>query len=509
MRRTAPVLRWRSHRTGNVVANSPGCARRSKVVRRWIGKEFGWAHEDYRGAVGIAKAALALDHRVLPPHAGIKQPLESLTGESSPICTLEQPSPWLKPGDHPRRAGVSAFGFGGTNSHAVLEQVDGEPSGPLGAEEWPCELFLFRGRDDDELRTRMSAVRSSIESGAKPTMRDLARALAQEFEGTPRGSGLAIAAGDLKELSNSLAKALDSLRSGRFASMREFQFGRPDDVANGRVALLFPGQGAQYPNMGREPALYLAPIREALELADAELQLQYERRLSSFVFPSAAFEIGAENRQRQDLAHTHRAQPAIGALSIGFLELLERLGVNADMTAGHSYGELTALHAAGALGRKALLHASELRGRVMSERCEDGGMLSVQAQHEVVESALADIDGVVIANHNGPRQTVISGDIEALERARAKLAKANVQTTKLPVSGAFHSPLMAAALAPWSAGVDALDFREPRIPVYGNRDETLPFESLRDSGAPQIHFQAQSSLSPKSATCTRMEPACS
>src|SRR5262249_1308490 len=138
------------------------------------------------------------------------------------------------------------------------------------------------------------------------------------------------------------------------------------------IAFLFPGQGSQYPGMGQEAALYLGAGRDVLERADAEFDPGDGGRLSRFLFPPTAFGEEAAEHQRRELADTRRAQPALGALSAGLLALLEELGVRPDMAAGHSYGELVALCAAGALSPRTLFRISSLRGRVMGE-CRESG----------------------------------------------------------------------------------------------------------------------------------------
>lgn len=425
------------------------------------------------GAVGIAKAALALYHRVLPPQGGIDEPTEPLTEPASPIYTVDRPHPWLASGGRPRRAGVSAFGFGGTNSHLVLEEAEEHGNAPLGAEVWPCELLLFAGRTLDDLSARLVVVRDAITRGCEPRLADLALALAQEAEQAPPGPRLAIVAANLKELAELIAVGEKTLRSEAATDTTpQIMFARHARPEAGRTAFLFPGQGSQYLNMGWEPTLYFEELRAGFESADGSLSGRSDRMLSHYIFVPTAFNTADNDRQKQALNSTDRAQPAIGALSVGYLDLLERLGVCPDMLGGHSYGELTALHAAGVISRQAFFRLSEARGRAMSQCCGNGGMASIAASREQVAALVADLPDVVIANHNGPMQTVISGTSEGLAAALAHCAAAGWPATPLPVSGAFHSPLMAPALESWAIALEGFELREPQRPVYGNSNGT-------------------------------------
>src|SRR5262249_36620202 len=153
---------------------------------------------------GLAKAALALYHRSIPPHGGITEPLDCLAAKSARIYSTDHARPWLSFG-RPRRAAVSAFGFGGANTHVVLEEAPPLSAAPLGADRWPCELFLFGGSDRPALLDRLRHVRSALESGAQLKLRELALSLAQEFEQSRPAASVAVVAGDTGKLLDVLA----------------------------------------------------------------------------------------------------------------------------------------------------------------------------------------------------------------------------------------------------------------------------------------------------------------
>jgi malonyl CoA-acyl carrier protein transacylase len=212
-----------------------------------------------------------------------------------------------------------------------------------------------------------------------------------------------------------------------------------------QTALLFPGQGSQSADM-RETVERARP--DLLELALAEVG-------------EDLFERAADG--------TRWAQPAIFCAALaGYREL----AIEADVMAGHSLGEITALVAAGAIKDEDGVRLVAARGRFMQEAAEvtgDGGMTAVRARGEDARGAIsevADETGVAIANDNAPDQLVLSGAVSALDDAEAKLKERGVRGKRLPVAGAFHSPLMEPAVEPFAAVVEAVEIREPRVPVY-------------------------------------------
>jgi malonyl CoA-acyl carrier protein transacylase len=227
--------------------------------------------------------------------------------------------------------------------------------------------------------------------------------------------------------------------------------------------------------MGRELAALFPEMRAALEEADAilaESPTYRERpdpRLTRLIYPYARFAPAEEAMARQALAQTDVAQPALGAVELGCLALLARLGLKPAVVAGHSYGEFVALQAAGAISRRDLLRVSEARGRfiVTATRGQDlGTMAAVSASAASVRDALGDRPDITIANLNAPDQTVISGSKAAIALAVERLA--DLSATPVPVAAAFHSPLVAPAQDRLAAFLSDMAFERPQIPVYAN-----------------------------------------
>ncbi len=423
------------------------------------------------GVSGLIKVALALHHRVLPAHHGVDQPIDAVASADSPVYLLKDARPWVAHPDHPRRACASAFGFGGANFHAVLEEYGGG-AGPSGGNRWPAELCLWRADDVPALVRELEKVLPHVQAGSRLRLGELANALARQAELRPAApAALAVVATDLKSLAADLAAAIAHLQGGTRPLPPGVRFGKAVPAQSPPVAFLFPGQGAQYLNMGREAALYLPEIREALELADRVLAEDFRAPLSTRILPASAFDPDTEAAQTAELTDTRVAQPAIGTLALGYLRLAERLGLEAVASAGHSYGEYAALMAAGVLDPADFLRLSAVRGRAMGAAARStapGGMAAVQGRRERVAALVKDFPGVRVANHNAPEQSVISGPKAAVEQAAARLSNEGLRASLLPVSGAFHTELVAPAKAPLSAAIHATLFRPARFPVYSN-----------------------------------------
>jgi acyl transferase domain-containing protein/NAD(P)H-dependent flavin oxidoreductase YrpB (nitropropane dioxygenase family)/NAD(P)-dependent dehydrogenase (short-subunit alcohol dehydrogenase family) len=435
------------------------------------------------GMLSLIKTSLSLHHAVLPPHAGVKRPLPVLSKPDAALRLLLRPEPWLRCTGTPRRAAVSAFGFGGTNSHVVLEEYRPQASSEAapGGAQWPAELVAVGASTRAALRTELMQLKQRLQDGARPRLRELAAATAHAASASEWVATAVVA--NLDELREGLSQLISALDDpGTQPLAAHLGCGQRPSEPPGKTAWLFPGQGSQYVGMGRELCLYAREAREALETANACLAGSHDRAFSAYIFPPAAFTDADADAQRKALTATQVAQPAIAAISTGFMAFLSRLGFSADMAAGHSFGELTALHAAGVLALDDLLCLAKLRGDAMSTSAgEPGEMAAIFASRDTVAPYLEAAAGVVIANHNSDKQVVISGPSVSLRRVRADLERDGFRTMPLPVSQAFHSPLMHAARDRFSAGLATIPLQQPRMPVYHNSNgQVHGFDVLRE-----------------------------
>ncbi|MCZ6681867.1 MAG: acyltransferase domain-containing protein, partial [Planctomycetota bacterium] len=430
------------------------------------------------GAAGLIKAALAVHHRTLPPTIKVAKPNPKLGLNNSPFYLNTESRPWFTRGHHPRRAGVSSFGFGGSNFHLVIEEHC--DSIPEPAWDGSVELFGLSGRSIGELRTALRRWRTNA-ADATPDPHRLARSAAasrRDFTASDphRLCILVECKDDWESFFGKVLAQLDRVSSTEAATfdMRDAWYGGP--AVRGKTAFLFPGQGSQYVNMGRDLACTFPEFAAAF--AEADAGDGSDRRLTGMVFPKPVFDQAGRDAQRAALTRTDVAQPAIGAVSLGMLSVLERFGVGADCAAGHSYGELVALFASGRIDAETLRGLSRLRGRLMADGQGDRGtMLAVHAPLDELD-AVAQKAGLVLANRNTSRQGVLSGSREALDLAVTICDERGYRTKRLSVAGAFHSEFMRSARDPFASALESTAFNSGTMPVYSNvTSEPYPIES--------------------------------
>ncbi|MBI4953815.1 MAG: acyltransferase domain-containing protein, partial [Myxococcales bacterium] len=459
------------------------------------------------GAAGVLKTAFALRDKVLPPSLGYERPNPAIDFARTPFRVNTALGPWDDTPDGVRRAGVSAFGFGGTNFHVVMEEhvpgrIAGERTvqgvvpadvgapgpGPVASAaptgRAPLRgVALLAGANVDEVVEQLRAVAARAQAGTAPPR----VAPCPELLRCP--VRLAIDHGDAAELAVKTGKALRAFDSGNAGMWRALRAqgiflgrGRP-----GKLAFLFTGQGSQYANMLRALSLHEPIVGETFAEADRVMTpLLGGRSLTSLVFVDA--KDPAELKKAEEaLRDTTITQPAVLAVDVALHRVLSAYGLRPDMVMGHSLGEYGALVASGALAFGAALVAVSARSAEMARVAvgEQGAMAAVFGPIGEIERVLASVDGyAVVANINGPKQAVVGGTVAGIERAVEAFERAGLRSVPLSVSHAFHTKLVAQASAPLERVLAGLGLEPPRVPIISN--VTGGFYPMAPDAVPQM-----------------------
>ncbi|MEV4054638.1 SDR family NAD(P)-dependent oxidoreductase [Amycolatopsis sp. NPDC049688] len=391
------------------------------------------------GVAGVIKMVMAMRHGVLPRTLHVDTPSSQVDWTAGAVELLTERREWTS--DGPRRAGVSSFGISGTNAHTILEEapdvVAAEREPVAGPVPW-----LLSAKSPAALRAQAARLREFLD-GREVDPADVALSLA-----TTRAD-LGHRAAVVGETGPELLAGLAAIAGGDLGVLTGS--GNP-----GRLAVLFTGQGAQRPGMGRELYARFPVFARAFDEVRALL--------------------GDVETTRLD--RTGHAQPAIFALEVALFRLVESWGVRPDFVAGHSIGELAAAHVAGVLSLPDACTLVAARANLMQALPEGGAMIAVGAPEADVRAALT--DGVGIAAVNGPAATVIAGEETAVLAVAGEFAARGVKTKRLRVSHAFHSPLMDPMLGEFGAVAGKLTYHEPVIPVVSTLTGALAEPSTPD-----------------------------
>ena len=431
------------------------------------------------GIAGLIKTALALHHKILPPSINIDRPSKKLGIENTPFYLNTEPRPWITDGE-PRRAGVSSFGFGGTNFHYVLEEFQDVHSGPFRMHKTSHTVFLSAATPK-ELDKACNNLLAELETeGAEQRHSQLLES-SRENSIPKKHARLGFVTDSLENTVELLGQAISTLESKADKTewnVKGIIYREKALETKGKVVALFSGQGSQYMNMAKElffnfPAM-AAPFSE-LDKLFTEKNGKFAataRPLSDLVFPIAVFEDEELETQQAQLQLTENVQPAIGGISAGLLRIARDAGLQIDFAAGHSFGELTALWAAGVIAEDDYYKLAYARGQAMAAPNDPdfdaGSMLAVMGKVEKLKADLTEFPDVVMANLNSKKQVVLAGPTADILQAHDALKAKKYTVVKLPVSAAFHTPLVGHAQKPFAKAIRSVKFNKPQIPVYSN-----------------------------------------
>jgi acyl transferase domain-containing protein/NAD(P)H-dependent flavin oxidoreductase YrpB (nitropropane dioxygenase family)/NAD(P)-dependent dehydrogenase (short-subunit alcohol dehydrogenase family)/acyl carrier protein len=397
------------------------------------------------GVAGLIKAVLCVRHGLLPPTLNLNHPNDAYTKNSPFTFRTEKTGFW---NENRRIAGVSGFGFGGANFHVIVQNHDErKPASPLKA--WPSELFVFRGDNPEESHALMEKVQALFAVNNRFPIRDIAYSLATCNE---KPVQCAIVAGSRGELLDRIALALSGTGDENIFTL---------DPVEGKVAFLFSGQGSQRVNMAADLFLLFPETRRLLD---------EHPEYGPILFPDAVFSDEERKSQRAMVTDTRNAQPLLGIVDLAIAGMLDAFGIEADMLAGHSYGELPALCHAGALQAADLIPLSRRRAESILAAAGDdpGRMAAVLADPQTLAPLLEGETEVWAVNYNTPRQTVVAGTCAGLGTFLQKLKEAKIVFDELNVACAFHSPLLARAEGLFASVLEEISVRKPTLPVWSN-----------------------------------------
>ncbi|MFT5434208.1 MAG: malonyl CoA-acyl carrier protein transacylase, partial [Myxococcota bacterium] len=379
------------------------------------------------GVAGVIRAALAIHTRTLPPMAGFETPKPELELEKTPFRIPVTAEDWAA---DERVAGVSSFGFGGTNVHAVLRNADAAP-----AVAQQAELVLMSAPNQEALLALAAHTADAIAADSSITVSGVARAWATRDRQPAR---LAVVASTRDEL---------------IAGLREPTLVGTAPETPPRVAFMYPGQGSQRCGMLGGITERFPVAAEVLKRIDDALDFDLHATLYPRVKDAAA-----EAR----LTATEHCQPALLAVGTALTEVLATVGINPTEVLGHSVGEFTAAVAGGVLSPEDGARWVRARGLAMSHMEGDrGAMLALRAT--AVDARALLVDGAVVANINHPKQTVISGSSDAIAQVAKRAEAAGVRSIALTVSHGFHSPVF--ERLDLQSEVAALTLQAPTVPV--------------------------------------------
>ena len=453
------------------------------------------------GVASIIKVALGLYHKVLPPTLNCSEPNPKLELGNKPFYLNTEVRPWIHGGDEPRRAGVNGFGFGGINAHAVLEEYvpktgsengnsnqaapsfhDSSDSVLSHLPDWDTEVCILEADSPAHLLERVERLRAFLASVEDATeslrLSDIAYTLGRTLGPSANPYRLAVVASSLADLSDKLQRAAQRLADPNCARIKDVSgiyFASQPLGKVGKVAFLFPGEGAQYPNMLADLCLHFPEVRAWFDQSDSIFSGRSRGYLpSDVVFPRPAFTEAEQANAEQRLMQINAAIESVLTANQGMLSLLRGLGLTPDAVLGHSTGEYSAMFAAGILdletnerrrdfSRKLTLSHEEAVAR---DGVPQASLLAVGADRDTVESLVRETPGVYVAMDNCPHQVVVVGGQEAVASVVDHARTEGLIYEELAFDRPYHTELFTSHVDPLRKAFQETEVFPARTPIY-------------------------------------------
>jgi len=396
------------------------------------------------GIAGLIKTVLALKHKQIPPSLNFEQPNPEINFVDSPFYVHTKLSEW-KTNNTSRRAGVSSLGMGGTNAHVILEEA---PTLPASSASRPWQLLLLSAKTDSALERATQQLAEYLTQHPELNLADVAHTLQvgrREFNHRRM-----LVCCDIAD-AVSVLKGQDAQRV-----FTHFQ-----EPCSRSLTFMFPGQGSQYVNMGKELYQTESVFREQVDRCCELLRPQLGLDLRLLIYPGEAEAEAAAEKLRQ----TDITQPALFVIEYALAQLWISWGISPQTMIGHSIGEYVAATLAGVMSVEDALVLVATRGRLM-QQLPPGAMLAVSLPEADLKALL---DGnLFLAASNSPTSCVVSGVQEAVASFQDRLLAQEISCRRLHTSHAFHSPMMVPILEPFGEAVKRVKLHPPKIPFISN-----------------------------------------
>jgi acyl transferase domain-containing protein/acyl carrier protein len=412
------------------------------------------------GVAGLLKAALALRHRQLPPLIHFTRPNPKITFDEGPFYANTQLLDWPV-GDTPRRVGVSAFGIGGTNAHAIVEEAPASAPSEGGR---PLQLLCLSARTPTALENARGNLANHLRSQPDLYLADAAYTL--HVGRASFADRQFVVAADPRSAVDALTALADRPRPGT-----------PDPRTG--VVFLLPGHGAQHAGMGRELYEHEPVFRRHVDEQCEGLDGQLEVDLRTVMFQTGTDEIH----------QTRYAQPALFVLEYALAQLWIHWGVQPAAFVGHSVGELVAACLAGVFSPRDALDLAAWRARQL-ENLPPGAMLVAAGAWKKIEPHLG--SNVELAATNAPDVCVLAGPLGDVEEVERRFAAERIDSMRLPASHAFHSAMVEPMIAPTRERLEGLQLSAPKVPILS----TITGTWLTDEQAIDLSYWAEHARRP-------------